>query len=83
MTLVTFSLRLKIKYQCVAAAAAAAQNASLTADRSNKTSAVVLNATIEATEGVETDGGPPVTTVQGEVENQQLQLRRMQALLLP
>ena len=36
-----------------------AQNASLTADWSNKTSAAVLEAAIEATEGVGTDGAAP------------------------
>ena len=52
-------------------AAAAAQNA----DWSIRTSAAILEAAIEATEGVGTDVGTTVTAVQADVENQELQMK--------
>ena len=57
-------------------AAAAAQNAALTADWSIRTLAAILEAAIEATEGVGTDVVTIVTAVQAaDVENQELQMK--------
>ena len=58
-------------------AAAAAQNAALTADWSIRTLAATLEAAIEATEGVGTDVVTIVTAVQADVENQELQMKAL------